>query len=296
MPGRVCARALDGARAGLGRPGRRKTAGGLMALQALLNTPLALRPAAAQALIAAAARTDAGLTLDMQARSAEAGYTVIGGVALIPVHGVRMHKLGVLQSFWGMAGCDGLGQNIWGALADPGVHALALDMDSPGGMVAGCFDLADAIFEARGEMPIWAMVNEQACSAAYALASSADVVTVPRTGTTGSIGILYLHVDVSRAQRDAGLNVTLLNYGARKADGHPARPLSEDARARLDAEIATMGELFVETVARNRGLSPQAVRNTEETTYLGAAGLNAGLADAALPPDAAYQALVRQFN
>src|SRR5260364_9579 len=124
MPGRVCARALDGARAGLGRPGRRKTAGGLMALQALLNTPLALRPAAAQALIAAAARTDAGLTLDMQARSAEAGYMVI----------------------------------------------------------------------------------EQACSAAYALASSADVVTVPRTGTTGSIGILYLHVDVSRAQRDAGLN------------------------------------------------------------------------------------------
>src|SRR5260363_15751 len=72
-----------------------------MALQALLNTPLALRPAAAQALIAAAARTDAGLTLDMQARSAEAGYTVIGGVALIPVHGVLMHKLGVLQSFWG---------------------------------------------------------------------------------------------------------------------------------------------------------------------------------------------------
>src|SRR5260363_16922 len=212
-----------------------------MALQALLNTPLALRPAAAQALIAAAARTDAGLTLDMQARSAEAGYTVIGGVALIPVHGVLMHKLGVLQSFWGMA-------------------------------------------------------NEQACSAAYALASSADVVTVPRTGTTGSIGILYLHVDVSRAQRDAGLNVTLLNYGARKADGHPARPLSEDARARLDAEIETMGELFVETVARNRGLSPQAVRNTEAATYLGAAGLNAGLADAVLPPDAAYQALVRQFN
>src|SRR5260364_110477 len=101
--------------------------------------------AAAQALIAAAARTDAGLTLDMQARSAEAGYTVIGGVALIPVHGVLMHKLGVLQSFWGMAGYDGLRQNIWRALADPEVHALALDIDSPGGMVAGCFDLADAI-------------------------------------------------------------------------------------------------------------------------------------------------------
>src|SRR5260363_275856 len=65
-----------------------------------------------------------------------------------------------------------------------------------------------------------------------------------------------------------------------QGDGHPARPLSEDARARLDAEIETMGELFVETVARNRGLSPQAVRNTEAATYLGAAGLNAGLADA----------------
>src|SRR5260364_102529 len=85
-----------------------------MALQALLNTPLALRPAAAQALIAAAARTDAGLTLDMQARSAEAGYTVIGGVALIPVHGVLMHKLGVLQSFWGMAGMTASGRTYGG--------------------------------------------------------------------------------------------------------------------------------------------------------------------------------------
>src|SRR5260363_15750 len=193
-------------------------------------------PGAAQHAARVAARGGAGVDRGSRAHRRRADVRHAGTLCGSGLHGDRRRcadsrprradaQARRVAVVLGMAGYDGLRQNIWRALADPEVHALALDIDSPGGMVAGCFDLADAIFEARGEKPIWAMVNEQACSAAYALASSADVVTVPRTGTTGSIGILYLHVDVSRAQRDAGLNVTLLNYGARKADGHPARPL-----------------------------------------------------------------------
>src|SRR5260363_262754 len=136
-----------------------------MALQALLNTPLALRPAAAQALIAAAARTDAGLTLDMQASSACCSRS--GGWRVMTASG-RTYG-----GRWLTRKCM-----RWRSIST-----------RPAGWSRAAL--------------IWAMVNEQACSAAYALASSADVVTVPRTGTTGSIGILYLHVDVSRAQRDA---------------------------------------------------------------------------------------------
>jgi capsid assembly protease len=271
-----------------------------MDMKRLFNTPLALQPAAAHALLAHRAMQAGHPTASMAPVDAHpsqsAGYEVFSGVALIPIHGVLMQTLGVLHPWFGMSGYDGIRQNILMALADPDVRAVALDIDSPGGTVSGCFDLADTMYQARGEKPIWAILNEQACSAAYALASAAEVVTVPRTGSTGSIGIIYLHVDMSQAHQDAGLNVTLLTYGARKADGHPALPLSEDARARFEAEIDQMGELFVETVARNRGLSPQAVRHTEAATFLGAAGVDAGLADAVISPDAAFRALLQQFN
>lgn len=270
-----------------------------MTLQTLFNRPLALQPAYAHALLAQHAEAGPAADSTLLALNVDAhtsGYTVMGGIALIPIHGVLMHKLGVLQPFFGMTGYDGIRQNVLIALADPEVRAIALEIDSPGGVVSGCFDLADTIFEARADKPIWAIVNEQACSAAYALASAADVITVPRTGSTGSIGIIYLHMDLSKAQQDAGLKVTLLTYGARKADGHPALPLSDEACTRFEAEIDAMGELFVETVARNRGITSQVVRKTEAGTFLGASGVHAGLADAVLAPDAAFRALVKQFN
>lgn len=53
-----------------------------------------------------------------------------------------------------------------------------------------------------------------------------------------------------------------------------------------------MGELFVDTVARNRGLAASAVRDTEAATYLGAAAVTAGLADAVQSPDQAFRALL----
>jgi len=271
-----------------------------MATQAFFNMPLALQPERAQAMAAVCAAEDIILSGAPQrlegAASASIGYDNLGGVARIPIRGVLVQQLGALRPWGGMTGYDGIRQSVLMALADPDVRAIALDIDSPGGEVAGCFDLADMLYEARGEKPIWAILNEQACSSAYALASAADVVTVPRTGSIGSIGIIYLHVDWSQAQRDAGLTVTLLTYGDRKADGHPAVPLSEEARARLEADIETMGELFVQTVARNRGLTCQAVRDTEAATYLGACGVEAGLADAVMALDAAFRALVEPFN
>ena len=57
-----------------------------------------------------------------------------------------------------------------------------LDIDSPGGEVSGCFDLVDTIAAARGQKPIWSIVDDCACSAAYAIASAADRIILPRDG------------------------------------------------------------------------------------------------------------------
>ncbi|EKB0247321.1 S49 family peptidase, partial [Escherichia coli] len=115
--------------------------------------------------------------------------------------------------------------NFLTALNDPDVKGICLDIDSPGGEVAGCFDLVDTIFACRGQKPVHAILSESAYSAAYALASAADRILVPRTGGVGSVGVIYVHCDMSRQMKDEGLNVTIITCGSRKAETSPLRPL-----------------------------------------------------------------------
>lgn len=224
------------------------------------------------------------------------GYENIGGVACIEVSGTLVQKLGTLHPVSGMTGYDGIRENFYGALIDPDVRAVMLDIDSPGGEVAGCFDLVDTIYDARGTKPVWAVLDENACSAAYAIASSADRITIPRTGVAGSVGVLMLHVDWSRALDENGLTVTFITYGERKADGYPEQPLSDEARTGFQSQINAMGELFVQTVARNRDIPADAVRGMQAATYLGAAAVRASLADEVAAPDAAFRSLLASIQ
>lgn len=282
--------------------------------QRLFNVPLAITPGKAEVIMAALAgrlgigqierignaapsmMEDDDYGYAEPGRNPRKGYEVVGGVAIVPVCGTLVQKLGTLRPYSGMTGYDGIRQNFLTALTDPDVQAIMLDIDSPGGEVSGCFDLVDTIYKARGKKPIWSILNESAYSAAYAIASAADRIVVPRTGGVGSIGVIWMHMDWSKALTSAGFKVTFITYGDLKADGHPEIPLSEDARKRFQDDITTMGELFVSTVARNRNISAKAVRDTQAATYLGAAGVSRGLADEVMAPDAAFRALLAEIN
>jgi len=279
--------------------------------QRLFNTPLAITPSKAEMVMAALADRF-GITKlfrasgDMLAMSELVGaeeeepdyrhYDVVHGVAVIPISGTLVHKSGYMRPTCGMTGYDGIRANLSMALEDQSVQAIMLDIDSGGGEVSGCFDLVDAIYGARGQKPIWSVLSESAYSAAYAIASAADKVVVPRTGGTGSVGVICAHVDFSKALAKDGIAVTMIHYGARKADGNEFNPLSEEALARYQADVDKMGELFVATVARNRKLSVAKVRGTEATTFLGADGVEIGFADAVMAPDEAFRSLLAELG
>ncbi|WP_110947423.1 S49 family peptidase [Pseudomonas bohemica] len=279
--------------------------------QKLFNVPLAITPQKAEIVMAALAdrfglarlfHADGRVVAlddwdgDIGDPAESRAYEVVQGVAIIPVTGTLVQKLGTLHPYSGMTGYDGLRACLSMALDDKKVKAIVLDIDSPGGEVAGCFDLADSIFKARGKKPIWAILTESAYSAAYALASACDRIVVPRTGGTGSVGVICMHVDMSKALGSAGVNVTLIHYGARKADGSDSQPLSKEAMARYQSDVDAMGELFVSTVARNRRLSVSTVRGTQATTFLGADGVEIGFADAVMAPDEAFRSLLAELG
>lgn len=165
------------------------------------------------------------------------------------------------------------------AMGDPNVSSVVLRLDSPGGEAAQVFDLADHIRASRGTKPIFAIADDMAFSAAYAIASAADEIWLSRTAGVGSVGVVAYHVDASEMFESAGVRVEYLYAGERKVDGNPHNPLSDEARERFMAEINRLYEIFVATVAEGRGLNPEAVRATEATTYHGENAVAAGFAD-----------------
>ncbi len=162
-------------------------------------------------------------------------------------------------------GYDYIYEALKRGLGDSDVKAIILNVDSPGGMVDGCFELCDYIYNSRSIKPIVAVCDSRAYSAAYAIASSASRLYVPQTGGVGSVGVVTAHVDMSKMYENWGIKVTYIFAGKHKVDGNPHEPLPEPVKARIQASIDETYTLFVNTVARNRDITEAVVRETEAT-------------------------------
>ena len=205
----------------------------------------------------------------------------IDEIAVIDVFG------GMAQRSWWRTSYEAIRADFRQAMADPEAKAILLNLDTPGGTVAGCFDLADEIRAARDEKPVYAFVNEQATSAGYLLASGAREIFTPRTGMVGSIGVVMVHAEFSKMDEAQGVKISYIYAGDRKIDFNDAEPLSDEARASGQASVDRAYDLFTKTVAVNRGLTVDTVRNTQAAIYEGGEAMEAGLIDGVMSFDSA---------
>lgn len=170
------------------------------------------------------------------------------------------------------------------ACAGP-ARAVVLRFDSPGGDVTGCFDAAAAIrsaCEAAGKQ-LHAYVEGECASAAYAIASQCESITISLTAIVGSIGVLSMREDISEMNAARGVRVALVMSGARKGDGHPELPITDAELANSQMIVNSMADVFFDLVAQGRGLKPLAIAQLQARTFLGEAAVRAGLADVVGP-------------
>lgn len=188
------------------------------------------------------------------------GYELIGGIARIPIYGVISKRASLFMNLSrsGTSVTD-IQNDLKAALEDPNVKSILLDVDSPGGSVGGVAELADFIYSARGKKPINAYANGMMCSAAYWLGSAADKIYCSQSAEVGSIGVYMILQDYSVADHNLGIKTHVIKAGKYKAAGDESKPLTEDERAAFQEEINTYYELFVDAVARNRGISKEEV-------------------------------------
>ena len=204
-----------------------------------------------------------------------------GAVAILPVFGIIGQRMNLISEFSGGTSTEKLGKQIDFAANDPGIKAIVLDVDSPGGTVQGTPELSKKIFEARKKKHIVAVANSLMASAAYHLSSAADEIVVTPSGQVGSIGVYAAHQDVSKMHENIGVKMTLISAGEFKTEGNSFEPLSETARDSIQSVVNFYMDLFVSDVAKNRGVSKSKVEKDfgRGRTMTSADALNAGMVD-----------------
>lgn len=268
----------------------------------LFNTPLLIHPGKLSAIVAGlAGRFDLTLAPNAYAppggTAEKGGYRLLDhGVAVLEIFGALAHRTALKANSTYVQGYESIARAFETAMADPSVRALLLEIDSPGGEVAGAFQLAEQIHAARGRKPIIAIASDCACSAAYLIASAADSISVTRTGVVGSIGVATCHADLSRALDKEGVAITYLYAGAHKVDGNPYQPLPPEVAAQIQADVDHYYALFLNTVAAYRPITDAlTLRATEARTFIGPQALDARLADHLETPDQAVARLIASF-
>lgn len=263
----------------------------------VFNTPLMISRAKLDTILNVVVPRMEGDSLPAAALPESREYEVSKeGIAVIPVVGTLVRRTVGLEAQSGLTSYTALEEQLNAALNDNSIKGILLDIDSPGGESGGVFDFADKIYAACRIKPIYAVVNEDAFSAAYVIAAAAQRIYIPRTGGAGSLGVIAVHLDESKAEEDAGLTYTAVYAGARKNDLSPHEPLSDPARAHLQAEVDRVYQILTRTVSRLRGLDEEWIKSTEAGLYFGENALKAGLADQIGTFGDALKALARKVS
>jgi ClpP class serine protease len=204
---------------------------------------------------------------DMVATAKPSASDMPAGIRCIQVYGSLVKRAAGLNAMSGLTTYESLTAKLMDAATDPACKAILMDFDSYGGGVDGCFDLADLIYQVRQSVPV------------YGLASACEKLWVTQDGGVGSIGVIAEHCDESELNAKIGVKYTTFSFGAHKNDFSPNGPVGDAAAANLQASIDRFGNMFVALVARNRGMSADAVLGTQAEVYDAQPALALGLVD-----------------
>ena len=217
-------------------------------------------------------------------------FAFANGVAIIPVHGSLINRFGSSYSF--VTGYNFIRAQHNAAMMDEDVTHIVHDHNSYGGEAAGCFELADDIYKSRGTKPIIAVIDSNCYSASYAIASAADKIIATPSAGAGSIGVVAMHVNMSKMLDKIGVEITFIHSGDHKVDGNPYEKLSPEVKADIQKGVNKSRANFVAQVARNRGMDSKIVYDTEARTYRADDALKLGLIDAIAPPASALEIIL----
>lgn len=194
------------------------------------------------------------------------------GIAIIPVVGSIFRYANLFTSISGATSTQMLSLDFNTVLNDKEVKAILFNVDSGGGQANGISELSSMIFNARGIKPMKTYIGGSGASAAYWIGSSTDEVIINDTGVAGSIGAMLSFDDDTEKKEKEGIETKKIISSV--------SPL-KNSDSELQSLVDSLGNIFVENVARNRGTTTENVKSNygKGGLFVGQEAVNAGLAD-----------------
>ena len=233
-----------------------------------------------------------GLQIKSEAKDQREASVTPKGIAVIPIIGSMSHRATGIEAMSGMTSYATLQKQFEAAFNDPNVGSILMDIDSPGGSVAGAFDFRDYLMSKRGTKPIYALARDSMCSAAYLIGSTADKVYATQTARVGSIGVVAMHTDASGKMEKDGLKPTFISAGKFKTAGNPYEKLEGEKLKYLQDSVDESYEMFIDAVAEARGIDKEVIRDTEARVYGGKKAVKIGLADG----NRTYESVLKEMS
>ncbi|APG30490.1 Signal peptide peptidase sppA [Granulibacter bethesdensis] len=207
---------------------------------------------------------------------------VLGGLALVRVshavvsgpHLTRIRISGIITYDRPLL------EAISHAADDSSVKAVLLEINSPGGTVAGGEALHDALAQLAARKPLVTTMESVAASAGYMIAAPSARIFARQATLTGSIGVLMQSAELSGLLGKLGVGSNTIVSGPMKDQPSLTAPLSPEGRQMLQGIVNDMYDQFVTMVAQGRHMTPEHVRVLADgRPYTGRQALALGLVD-----------------
>ena len=232
--------------------------------------------------------------IEMMQRKGYTPYIVDSGIAVINISGELVNRGAWIGANSGLTSYEGIVSQIKAASLDASVNGILIQIDSPGGEAAGINDVTQAI-NAAGK-PLWAITNTSMASGGYWIGSSAQRVASVPDGRIGSIGVVWMHLNRGKEIAEKGIDVTVIQAGAKKTQFSSLTALSDDARTRAQSLVTDIYDSFVAHVVQARSLSSDAVQATEAEVFTAKEAKKLGLIDEIASVDQFHASMVKAIR
>lgn len=181
-------------------------------------------------------------------------------VGWLPIHGTIMNSDS--SSPWEDSGVAQWSRRLNEMAKDKEIKAIVLDINSPGGSVGAVQELYSQIERVRKEkgIPVVALFDDVAASGGYYIASACDRIVAHPGTLTGSIGVIFDVTNLQGLFQKVGFKMDPIKSGKFKDIGSPARPMTPEERALLQAVIMDAYGQFTEAVSQGRNIPLEQVK------------------------------------
>ena len=190
-------------------------------------------------------------------------------IAIVEVKGVISQSSGVIE-------------DLQQYLADDGVKAIILRVDSPGGGVGPAQEIYREIMRIRStsQKKVVTSMGSVAASGGYYIACASDRIVANPGTITGSIGVIMQFSNLEELLKKIGVKGVVLKSGEHKDIGSPFREMTPEEKRIMQEVLDNVHQQFIQAVADGRKLERAKVAQIADGRILtGEQAKNLGLVD-----------------